>query len=73
MLGGRLADLLGRRLVLISGLAIFTAASLLARLAESAELLVTSRAFVALAVIATLGAFISTAGSPRHNHERIDG
>ncbi|HWL97974.1 MAG TPA: MFS transporter [Nocardioidaceae bacterium] len=44
MLGGRLADLLGRKRVLISGLAIFTAASLLAGLAESAELLVASRA-----------------------------
>lgn len=44
MLGGRLADLLGRKRVLIAGLVIFTAASLLAGTAESAELLVTSRA-----------------------------
>ena len=44
MLGGRLADLLGRKRVLISGLAIFTAASLLAGLAESADLLIASRA-----------------------------
>jgi MFS family permease len=29
-------------------------------------------AFVALAVIAALGAVISTAGFPRHDHERID-
>ncbi len=44
MLGGRLADLVGRKRVLISGLAIFTAASLLAGLAESADLLIASRA-----------------------------
>ena len=44
MLGGRLADLLGRKRVLISGLAIFTAASLLAGLAQNAELLIASRA-----------------------------
>lgn len=44
MLGGRLADLLGRRRVLISGLTIFTAASLLAGLAESADMLIASRA-----------------------------
>lgn len=44
MLGGRLADLLGRKHVLVSGLTIFTAASLLAGLAESAEMLIASRA-----------------------------
>ena len=44
MLGGRLADVVGRKRVLISGLAIFTAASMLAGLAESAELLIASRA-----------------------------
>ena len=44
MLGGRLADLVGRKRVLISGLAIFTAASLLAGLADNAELLIASRA-----------------------------
>ena len=44
MLGGRLADVVGRKRVLMSGLAIFTAASMLAGLAESAELLIASRA-----------------------------
>ena len=44
MLGGRLADLVGRKRVLIAGLVIFTAASLLAGLAQSAELLIASRA-----------------------------
>ena len=44
MLGGRLADVVGRKRVLISGLAIFTAASMFAGLAESADLLIASRA-----------------------------
>ncbi len=44
MLGGRLADLLGRKRVLISGLTIFVMASLLAGLAHSAEFLIASRA-----------------------------
>ena len=44
MLGGRLADVVGRKRVLIFGLAIFTAASMLAGLAESADLLIASRA-----------------------------
>ena len=37
LLGGRLADLLGRRRILLTGLVLFSAASLLAGLAESAE------------------------------------
>ena len=44
LLGGRLADLLGRKRVLITGLAIFTAASLLAGLSESPDLLIAARA-----------------------------
>jgi EmrB/QacA subfamily drug resistance transporter len=44
LLGGRLADLLGRKRVLVSGLAIFTTASLLAGLADSPEWLISSRA-----------------------------
>src|SRR6516164_5682556 len=43
LLGGRLGDLLGRRRVLLTGLAIFAAASLTAGLASSAELLVAAR------------------------------
>ena len=44
LLGGRLGDLLGARRILLVGMAIFTAASLLAGLAGSAELLIGARA-----------------------------
>jgi EmrB/QacA subfamily drug resistance transporter len=44
LLGGRLADLLGCRHILLAGLALFTVASLLAGLAGSAELLIGARA-----------------------------
>jgi EmrB/QacA subfamily drug resistance transporter len=44
LLGGRLADLLGRRRMLLTGLALFTTASLLAGLAGSADLLIGARA-----------------------------
>jgi MFS family permease len=45
LLGGRLGDLLGRRRVLLVGLAIFSGASLVAGLSESAGLLIAARAF----------------------------
>ena len=44
LLGGRLADLLGRRRVLIAGAAVFTAASLACGLAGSAGTLIAARA-----------------------------
>jgi len=44
LLGGRLADLLGRRAVLITGAGLFTAASLACGLARSAGLLIAARA-----------------------------
>ncbi|MET8091543.1 MFS transporter [Micromonospora sp. NPDC005220] len=43
LLGGRCADLFGRRRVFLAGLAVFTAASLAAGLARSSEVLVLSR------------------------------
>jgi EmrB/QacA subfamily drug resistance transporter len=43
LLGGRLADLLGRRRMLLTGLTVFALASLTAGLANSAGLLVTAR------------------------------
>lgn len=44
LFGGRLADLAGRRPVLLAGLGVFTAASLMSGLAWSADALVVSRA-----------------------------
>jgi len=44
LLGGRMADLLGRRRILLTGLVLFSSASLLAGLAGSAELLIGARA-----------------------------
>src|SRR5689334_13414746 len=44
LLGARAGDLLGRRRVFVAGLALFTAASLAAGLAQSAEWLVAARA-----------------------------
>src|SRR5436305_10260072 len=48
LLGGRAADLLGRRSVLMGGLALFTAASLVCGLAPSSATLIVARAFHAL-------------------------
>jgi EmrB/QacA subfamily drug resistance transporter len=44
LLGGRLADLLGRRLILIAGTGLFTAASLACGLADSPGVLIAARA-----------------------------
>ena len=46
LLGGRLADLLGRRWILVIGAAVFTAASLACALAGSAGMLVAARALL---------------------------
>src|SRR5918998_3496958 len=43
LIGGKLADLLGRRLIFVAGLAIFTASSLACGLAESSEMLIGAR------------------------------
>jgi len=64
MLGGRAADLLGRRKVLAAGLALFTAASLGAGLANSLGQLIVSRAAqgvgAALAATAALSIVVAT-------------
>src|SRR5690349_21762785 len=44
LLGGRLADLLGRRAIFIAGLALFSVASLLGGLAQSDTWLIAARA-----------------------------
>ncbi|WP_084628248.1 MFS transporter [Amycolatopsis nigrescens] len=43
LVGGRMADLLGRRRILLAGLGLFTAASLLAGLAQHGGVLITAR------------------------------
>ena len=48
LLGGRLADLFGRRRVLTTGLVLFSTASLVAGLAQTAELLIAARALQGL-------------------------
>jgi EmrB/QacA subfamily drug resistance transporter len=44
LLGGRIADVLARRALFLSGLSLFTVASLLSGLAESGDMLIASRA-----------------------------
>lgn len=44
LLGGRLGDLLGRRRILLAGLALFTGASLIAGFADSSSVLIAARA-----------------------------
>jgi EmrB/QacA subfamily drug resistance transporter len=49
LLGGRAGDLLGKRRVLLGGIALFTAASLASGLAQNANTLITTRALQGLA------------------------
>jgi EmrB/QacA subfamily drug resistance transporter len=60
LLGGRAADLLGRRRVIIAGLAVFTAASLGASLADSEPLLIAMRATQGFGAAMFLPAALST-------------
>jgi EmrB/QacA subfamily drug resistance transporter len=60
LLGGRAADLLGRRRMIMIGLAIFTAASLGASLAGSEAILIAARAVQGLGAATFLPAALST-------------
>jgi EmrB/QacA subfamily drug resistance transporter len=60
LLGGRAADLLGRRRMIIAGLAVFTAASLGASLAGSEAVLISMRAVQGLGAAMFLPAALST-------------
>ena len=60
LLGGRAADLLGRRRVIIAGLAVFSAASLGASLASSETVLITMRATQGFGAAMFLPAALST-------------
>jgi len=60
LLGGRAADLLGRRRVLIAGLAVFTLASLFGGLVNDGALLIASRFLKGAAAAFTVPAALST-------------
>ena len=60
LLGGRAADLIGRRRMIIAGLAVFTAASLGASLAGSEAVLIAMRAVQGLGAATFLPAALST-------------
>jgi EmrB/QacA subfamily drug resistance transporter len=60
LLGGRAADLLGRRRMIMIGLAVFTAASLSAALAGSEAVLIAARAVQGLGAATFLPAALST-------------
>src|SRR3954463_1141019 len=69
LLAGRIGDLIGRRTVFISGLALFTLASLLCGVSQSPEMLVAAR-FVqgiagALASAVILGMIVTMFTEPR--------
>src|SRR5262245_34186757 len=70
LLGGRAADLLGRRTVFLTGLAVFTAASLSSGLAGSPEALIASRAAqgfgAAMLTPAALSIIVTTYTGPQH-------
>nr|AAN01217.1 putative antibiotic antiporter [Lentzea aerocolonigenes]BAC10683.1 putative translocase protein [Lentzea aerocolonigenes]CAC93723.1 putative integral membrane transporter [Lentzea aerocolonigenes] len=59
MLGGRMADLIGRRLVFVSGICLFGAASLAAALAPVAGVLVAARAVQGLSAAVASAAALS--------------
>jgi EmrB/QacA subfamily drug resistance transporter len=72
LLGGRAGDILGRRRVIVAGIAVFTLASLLGGLATTQEWLLTARAFqgIGAAVVAPTALSLVTTtfpeGSPRN-------
>ena len=75
LLAGRLGDLLGRRTIFISGLTVFTVASVLCGLAESQEVLVAAR-FVqgiggALTSAVILGMIVTLFPEPREQAKAI--
>lgn len=69
LLGGRMGDLFGRRRMFLTGIAVFTAASLAGGIADSAGLLITARivqgAGAALAGPSTIALITSTITEPR--------
>jgi EmrB/QacA subfamily drug resistance transporter len=70
LLGGRLADLLGRRRMFLAGLALFTAASLVAGLAGDATALVGARAAQGIGAALLSPAALSIITTSFHGTER---
>jgi EmrB/QacA subfamily drug resistance transporter len=75
LLAGRLGDLLGRKRVFITGLAVFTAASLLCGLAQSQGMLIAARALqgagAALTSAVILGMVVALFPEPREQARAI--
>ncbi|WP_344940042.1 DHA2 family efflux MFS transporter permease subunit [Sphaerisporangium flaviroseum] len=71
--GGRLADVYGRRLVLVAGLSIFTLASLLAGLAGSVEALIGARLAQGAGAALILPALLAIVSVGRDERERSTG
>ena len=70
LLGGRLADLVGRRAIFLVGLAIFTAASLASGLAWSPEALIIARAAQGLGAALLLPSALSIVTTTYDGHQR---
>ncbi|QNE76346.1 MFS transporter [Streptomyces finlayi] len=70
LLGGRLADALGARRVLVAGLAVFTAASLATGLADSAALLIGGRIAQGVGAALLSPAALSLVTTTFHGEER---
>jgi len=70
LLGGRAADLLGRRRVFLAGLGVFTASSLLTALAGDATMLFAARAGQGLGAAMLSPAALSILTTSFHGHER---
>src|SRR5215213_2032178 len=70
LLGGRLADLAGRRPVFLTGLAVFTGASLASGLAWSPDALIVSRAVQGLGAAMLLPSALSIITTTYSGHQR---
>jgi EmrB/QacA subfamily drug resistance transporter len=70
LLGGRLADLAGRRVVFLTGLAIFTGSSLASGLAWSPESLIVARAAQGLGAALLLPSALSIVTTAYDGHQR---